>query len=222
MRLVGYCRVSTQGQEENTSLESQKERIEAYCKAFGHELIAVFSEVGSGKDTTHRPVFTEAMELVATGADGIVSLKLDRIARSSRDVLTLVEDVLQPQNKALVLLDLNVDTSTPTGKAILTIMSAVAELERVVINERCQGGRRDKAKKGGYAYGAPKFGETAIDGELAPNETELETIELIRRHRRGGKSFNQIATYLNAQGIQTKRGKRWYPQTVKDVLSRLS
>ena len=221
MKLVGYVRVSTDGQEDNTSLSSQQERIEAYCKAFGHELIEVFVEVGSGKSMASRPEFNKAMEMVATKADGIVALKLDRIARSTRDVLTLVEDVLQPKDKALVLLDLNVDTSTPTGKMILTMMAAVAELERAQINERCQGGRKAKAKDGGYAYGSPKFGEVAIDGELAANESEQAVIDLIRRHHKAGKKANAIAKYLNAQGIPTKRGKQWTQQGVINILNRL-
>jgi DNA invertase Pin-like site-specific DNA recombinase len=221
MKLVGYCRVSSEGQEENTSLENQKRRIEAYCQAFDHELIEVFVEVGSGKDTTHRPEFNKAMEMVATVADGIVALKLDRIARSCRDVLTLVEDVLQPSNKALVLLDLNVDTSTPTGKMILTMMAAVAELERATINERCQGGRKAKADAGGYAYGSPAFGYSAQDGELVPVEPEQQAIDLIRRHRRSGKSYAKIADYLNGQGIPTKRGKEWSAMQVQRVVTRL-
>lgn len=220
MKLVGYCRVSTEGQEDNTSLSSQRERIEAYCKAFDHELMEIFVEVGSGKDTVNRPQFQSAMEMVATKADGIVALKLDRIARSCRDVLTLVEDVLQPSNKALVLLDLNVDTSTPTGKMILTMMAAVAELERATINERCQGGRKAKAEAGGYAYGRPAFGYSAQEKELVPLEDEQETIVLIRRHRRSGKSYAKIADYLNAQGIPTKRGKEWNAMQVHRVIQR--
>ena len=221
MKLVGYCRVSSEGQEDNTSLENQRRRIEAYCDAYEHELIAVFIEVGSGKDTTHRPEFNKAMELVATEADGIVALKLDRVARSCRDVLVLVEDVLQPNNKALVLLDLNVDTSTPTGKMILTMMAAVAELERATINERCQGGRKVKAEAGGYAYGSPAFGYIAQDGQLVAVKGEQEAIEVIRRHRRSGKSYARIADYLNGQGIPTKRGKLWSPMQVQRVVSRL-
>ena len=221
MKLVGYVRVSTDGQEDNTSLASQQERIECYCKAFDHELVKVFVEVGSGKDMKNRPEFNKAMEMVKNEADGIVSLKLDRIARNCRDVLTLVEDVLQPNNKALVLLDLNVDTSTPTGKMILTMMAAVAELERAQINERTQGGRKAKADKGGYAYGSPKFGQSSNDGELVENEDETKIIDIIRRHHKSGKKANAIAKYLNAQGIPTKRVKQWTQQGVINILNRI-
>lgn len=221
MKLVGYVRVSTDGQEDNTSLASQQERIECYCKAFDHELVKVFVEVGSGKDMKNRPEFNKAMEMVKNEADGIVSLKLDRIARNCRDVLTLVEDVLQPNNKALVLLDLNVDTSTPTGKMILTMMAAVAELERAQINERTQGGRKAKADKGGYAYGSPKFGQSSNDGELVENEDETKIIDIIRKHHKSGKKANAIAKYLNTQGIPTKRGKTWTQQGVINILDRI-
>lgn len=217
MKLVGYVRVSTESQEENTSLVSQRERIEAYCKAFGHELTQIFTEVGSGKNTVDRPHFQQAMMALNDGADGIVALKLDRIARNCRDVLTLVEDVLQPKNKALVLLDLNVDTSTPTGKMILTMMAAVAELERAQINERTQGGRKAKANKGGYAYGAPAFGYESVEGELVVNDDEQETIATIRRHRRSGKSFGAIAKWLNEKNIPTKRGGTWSAVQVQRV-----
>ena len=221
MKLVGYVRVSSESQEDNTSLENQERRIRAYCEAFGHELVEVFIEVGSGKDTENRPIFQKALESLKNQADGIVSLKLDRIARNCRDVLELVEDVLQPEDKALVLLDLNVDTSTPTGKMILTMMAAVAELERSQINERTQGGRKAKAEKGGYAYGSPAFGQEAVEGELKDNESEQKVIEIIRRHRKSGKSFQKVADYLNDQSIPTKRGKDWNAMQVKRVCDRI-
>jgi DNA invertase Pin-like site-specific DNA recombinase len=221
MKLVGYARVSTDGQKDNTSLPDQIRRITAYCEAFGHDLIQVFEEVGSGKDTTHRPKFREAMEMVKGDADGIVALKLDRIARNCRDVLTIVEDVLQPRDKALVLLDLNVDTSTPTGKMVLTMMAAVAELERSQINSRTQGGRKAKQARGGYAYGAPAYGQQANEKQLVPHPAEVETIELIRRHRKSGKSYGAIADYLNTQGIPTKRGGLWASAQVRRVCLRV-
>jgi site-specific DNA recombinase len=221
MKLVGYVRISSESQAENTSLAEQKKKIEAYCYAFGHELVAIFEEVASGKNATDRPVFAQALELVRTEADGIVSTKLDRLARNTRDVLALVEDTLQPANKALVLLDLQVDTSTPTGRMILTVMAAVATLERDTINDRTQGGRKAKASEGGYAYGAPAFGQTAKDSKLVQNESEQQAIDLIRRHRKSGKSWQAIADYLNAQSIPTKRGGQWAPQTALNIYKRL-
>ena len=221
MKLVGYVRVSSESQAENTSLVEQQKRIQAYCDAFGHELIKVFVEVGSAKDMAHRPEFQDALAMVATQADGIIALKLDRVARNARDVLALVEDVLQPSNKALVLLDLQVDTSNPTGKMILTVMAAVAELERNTINERTQGGRKAKAAGGGYAYGSPAFGLKSVEGALVADTDEQQAIDVIRRHRKSGKSYQAIADYLNGQGIPSKRGGQWAATQVQRVYKRL-
>ena len=221
MKLVGYVRVSSESQADNTSLAEQKKKIEAYCFAFGHELVGLFEEVGSGKEASDRPQFQKALDMVRDDADGIIAAKLDRLARNTRDVLELVDDVLQPANKALILLDLQVDTTTPQGYMILTVMSAVAKLERDIINERTQGGRRAKAESGGYAYGSPQFGLESVDGELVANESEQKAIEVIRRHRRSGKSYGKVADYLNAQNIPTKRGKQWSAMQVMRICKRL-
>lgn len=222
MKLVGYTRVSSDSQADNTSLEEQHKRIKSYCDAMGHELIETFEEVGSGKNTEERPQFNKALNALNDKGDGIIALKLDRIARSTRDVLTLVEDSLQPENKALVLLDLNVDTSTPTGKMILSVMASVAELERHKINERTQGGRKAKADKGGYAYGSPRFGYTSNENkELEENEEEQEIIEIIRKHHKAGKSLRKIANYLNENGYRSKQGKDWKHTSVKSVLNKI-
>ncbi|MDZ7960767.1 MAG: recombinase family protein [Aulosira sp. DedQUE10] len=224
MRLIGYTRVSTIGQEDNTSLPDQERRINAYCEAFNYELVEVVREVATGtkKDVGTRPEFNRALDMLRQGeADGIIALKLDRLARNAKDVLILVDDVLKPLNKNLILLDVQVDTSTPTGRMILTMMAAVAELEAGMIRERTQGGRRAKAEKGGYAYGSPAFGTKAVDGELIPDQEEVDTIEAIRRHHKSGKSFQAIAAWMNRNGYKTKRGTQWKPMSVKRVVDRL-
>ncbi|WP_024546996.1 recombinase family protein [Picosynechococcus sp. NKBG15041c] len=104
MKLLGYIRVSSESQAKNTSLAEQQKKIEAYCYAFGHELIGIFKEVGLGKQTGDRPQFQAALDMVRDEADGIIAAKLDRLARNTRDVLTLVDDVLQPAKKALIFL----------------------------------------------------------------------------------------------------------------------
>ena len=221
MKLVGYVRVSSDSQSENTSFDSQIKKLEAYCLAMGHELIETHKEVGSGKDTKSRPVFNQALEALEK-ADGLIVAKLDRLARSARDVLTLVETKLESNNKALVLLDLQLDTSTPQGKMILTTMAGIAEMERSIINERTQGGRKAKAEKGGYAYGKPAYGWRSNENkELEKDDYEQEVIDIIRKHKKSGKSLRKIADYLNEKGYKTKQGKKWIHTSVNSVLKRL-
>ena len=220
MKLVGYIRVSSEGQGDNSSLASQREKIEAYCNALGHELIEVFSEVASGKNVEDRPNFQLAMEAVKDRADGIIAIKLDRIARNCHDVWVLVETFLTPLDKHLVLLDINVDTSNPTGRAMLQMMAVIAELERSTIKERCVSGQRAKKQSGGYHGGSPKFGYKSEGKELVPDEHEQSVIDLIKRHRRSGKSYGKIAEWLNLQGFKTKRGKAWNASQVLNALKK--
>ncbi len=208
MRLIGYIRVSTAGQEDNTSLAEQERRLKAYCELYGHKLVKLYREVASAKNTIARPVFNEALNALSK-ADGIVSTKLDRVARSTRDVLTLIEDILQPSNKALILLDQNIDTSSPYGMMVLTMMASVAQLERDVIKERTQTGRRAKAEKGGYAFGSPAFGFMALDGVLVQHPEEYPVLQLMKNHRRAGKGLTEIAKMLNERGHRSKKGTLW-------------
>lgn len=88
--------------------------------------------------------------------------------------------------------------------------------------ERLEQGRKAKADSGGYAgYGSPAFGQRSIDGELSADPTESQTIELIRRHHKSGKSLQKIADWLNQHGYTTKRGQAWQRISVKRVLDRL-
>jgi site-specific DNA recombinase len=221
MKLVGYTRVSTVDQADNTSLEDQRTKILSYGVAMGHEVVKCFEEVASGKQTGNRPEFQSAIGLLTSGdADGLIVAKLDRLGRNVRDILTFVDEVIAPLNKSLIILDLQIDTSTPPGRMVLTMMGAMAEMERAIIRERVERGRQAKADRGGYAFGAPPIGMKAVDGELVEDEREQETIALIQRHRKSGKSPQKIADFLNAQSIPTKRGGVWHHSTVRKVLGR--
>lgn len=221
MKLVGYTRVSTIDQADNTSLGDQRTKILSYGVAMGHEVVECFSEVGSGKSAGNRPEFQAAIAMLTSGeADGLIVAKLDRLGRNVRDILEFVDEVIAPLGKSLIILDLQIDTSTPAGRMVLTMMGAMAEMERRIIRERVERGRQAKADRGGYAFGAPPIGQKAVDGELVPDEAEQETIALIHRHRKSGKSPQKIADYLNAQNIPTKRGGTWHHSTVRKVLAR--
>lgn len=218
MKLIGYVRVSSNSQEDNTSLKQQEGKLRAYCELHGHRLVKIYREVGSGKSMDSRPEFQEAIEALDK-ADGLIAAKLDRVARNTKEVLQLVEDTLEANNKALVLLDLNIDTSTPIGKMMLTVMAAVASLEREMIKERTQSGR-DSNKASGKRIGGPSpYGYDSVKGVLIPIEGELAVIEEARKQRRSGKSYQDVADYLNAKGYKTKRGAAWQSKQVFDVLN---
>ncbi|BAY24792.1 site-specific recombinase for integration and excision [Calothrix sp. NIES-2100] len=225
MRLIGYTRVSPIEQEYNTSLPDQERKIKAYCQAFDYELVAVVREVTAGtkKDVGTRPEFNKALDMLRQDeADGIVALKLDRLVRNAKDVLLLVDDVLKPLNKNLILLDVEVDTSTPTQKMILTMMAAVAQLEAGMNRERIQGEKRAKLEKDAYAYGSPTFAQKTVNGEIVPDQDELDAIEAIRRQHQSGKSFQAIAAWMNLNGYKTERGSQWQANSVKRVVDRFN
>lgn len=227
-RLLGYIRVSTDGQSENFSFEEQERKIQEYCRFKGYQ-VDIVRETGSGKNIDERPVFKGALDDLKN-YEGIIAYKLDRIARNTSDVLRLVDDYLKPQHKSLILLDLEVDTSTPTGMMILTVMAAVAQLERDVIRERTFSGRKVKHSKGGYAFGAPPFGYCSIDGELREIEEEQKVIRRIRELYGTSGNFSAVARQLNQDGFKTrgikdKRGERqgqeWTATQIKRILERL-
>jgi hypothetical protein len=88
--------------------------------------------------------------------------------------------------------------------------------------ERLEQGRQTKATNGGYVgYGSPAFGQKSVDGDLVDDPVECQTVELIRRHHKSGKSLQNIADWLNARGYTTKRGQQWQRISVKRVLDRL-
>ncbi len=218
MKLIGYARVSSDSQEDNTSLLDQEHRIRSYCIAMNHELVGIHSEVASGS-SMKRPSLQSIIEYLPT-VDGIIVLKLDRLSRSVLDTVNLVSK-LNKEGKHLVAVEQQLDTSSSSGRLFLNIMASFAEYERELINERTQGGRKFKASKGGYAYGKPRFGMKSVNKELVECEEQKKVIQIIKNHRRSGKSFYAIAKYLNKNGYATKQGREWHDTSVMNILQGL-
>jgi len=146
LRLIGYVRVSTARQREGYSLEAQREAIERYCQAHGHELVAIEEESESAIKA--RPVFQRVKSQVLNGkADGIIVAKLDRLGRSVRDLANIAEELSQA-GKQLISVGDSIDTSTSNGKLLFHILSAIAEYERELLIERTKAGRALAEKQG--------------------------------------------------------------------------
>lgn len=141
-KLIGYARVSTSGQ----SLDAQLEQLSgAGCET-------VFQETFTGA-RSNRPQLHKALEALGAG-DTLVITRLDRLARSTRDLLDIVHAIETKGAKLKALTDSWADTTTPTGKLILTVLGGLAEFERSLIAERTAEGR-DRARKAGKRLGRP-------------------------------------------------------------------
>ena len=169
-----YCRVSTENQIENYSIDEQRERLEAFCKAKGWVRPEMFVDPGCSGGTLDRPALRSLLDEVKHGKFGtVVVYKLDRLSRSQKDTLWLIEDVFNKYDVSFVSVCENFDTGTPFGKAMIGILSVFAQLEKDQITERFTMGRIGRAKNGLFHGGgnAPT-GYDYVDGHLIVNEFE--------------------------------------------------
>ena len=113
------------------------------------------------------------------------------------------------------------DPDDPMRTAIRQFMGVVAQLDRALVAKRMRNGRKAKAAQGGYAgYGSPAFGQRSVDTELVTDQAEAAVIARMRELRGEGLSYRLIAARLNEEGLKSKRGVSWNPETVSRVLSR--
>lgn len=207
-----YIRVSTQEQaREGYSIEEQKERLTKYAEAHSWIIGDVYSDPGFSGAKLERPsirrLITDAEE---HKIDKVIVYKLDRLSRSQKDTLYLIEDVFLKNGVDFVSMTENFDTGTPFGKAMIGILSEFAQLEREQIKERLTMGRVGRAKSGlvlgnfntitGYDY---------VDGKLVVNEYYTEIVRRIFREFVAGRSLNAVARDLNAENIPTPSGYEW-------------
>lgn len=229
MKLVGYVRVSTDRQaEQGLGLQEQERIIRRWTRSQGHRLAGVFVDSGqsgaNGLDS--RVGLGEALAALRTGlAQGLVVYRLDRLARDVVLQETLLREIWgyecqlysTSESEADYLVD---DPEDPSRKLIRQILGAIADYERGMIRLRLMSGRRAKARRGGYAFGAPPFGYAAANKRLVPDSREQEALKLMATLREQGFSLPQICSELEQAGFQPRRGRRWYPTSVSRCLSR--
>lgn len=145
-----YLRVSTDAQlEEGYSIEAQKEMAEAFLKSKGIKNYAFYIDGGYSGSNLLRPSLKQLTDDVKAGKiSAVLVYKLDRLSRSQKDTLYLIEDVFNPNGVDFISMNENMDTSTPLGRLMLGILSAFAQLERENIRERTRMGMRERVKTG--------------------------------------------------------------------------
>jgi site-specific DNA recombinase len=222
VRAVGYIRVSTGLQVDGYGLEVQEDSIRAFSKSQGYELLQVIRDggVSGAMAPIERPGFQDVMKLAELGTFTVLLLyKFDRLARDVLHAITTVHMLRDRHAIAIRSVTEPIDTATPMGEMIFTVLASMAAQERRTITERTWGGRKQKAKEGGYACGGLPLGYDVDDNKnLVINESEAVTVRRIFALRREGLTFKRIADTLNAEGLVTKRGNSWRPGGVAHVL----
>lgn len=214
-----YIRVSTTRQEqEGYSIPLQKERLIAFCKAKGWAVAGVFIDPGHSGSSLDRPGIMALEEAVKTGKfDVVLVYKLDRLSRSQRDTLFLIEDVFMANSTDFVSMQESFDTTTIYGRAMVGILSVFAQMERETITERTLMGRAGRAEDGyWHGGGTDPLGYDYIDGELVINEEEAAQIREVYNLFAAGFSVSEISRRMD--GCKTKHGDWSHTSTVGNVL----
>jgi site-specific DNA recombinase len=224
MRVVGYCRVSTDEQVSNgVSLDAQEEKIRAYCKAKDWDLVEVIRDEGLSAKNLNRAGLQSILSRVSKrngkrGFDGILVCKLDRITRSVGD-LAYLNKLFEANKVAFISIQEAVDTSTASGRLFHNIIACLSEWERGVISERTRDALRHKRSNGQLAGEVPYGYEVAEDGKtLVPIPNEQEILKTILSLRESSMSYRKIAGQLNAMRVATKKGHQWLTESVRSVV----
>ncbi len=223
-KVFGYVRVSTDIQvKEGHSIEAQKNRIYEYCKYKKYNFDRYFVDEGkSGKDMK-REHLIEMIEALEPGI-AIVVISLSRLTRSVKDGLELL-NIVKNKGSNLVILDLDVDTNTPTGDLMYNIMVSVSQFERKNTAEKVSIVLNDMSSKGTLRT-KPRFGYKVIGSkedktrELVINEEEQAVIQRIRDiiNDNPDITVSNICKILEYENIKIRKCKKIYRQYITNII----
>lgn len=215
-----YSRVSTAEQaREGYSIGEQEDRMIKYCESMGWGNYKTYTDGGYSGGNINRPALQELIQDVKSGkVSRVIVYKLDRLSRSQKDTLELIEDVFLASNADFISISENFDTSTPLGKAMIGIMACFAQLEREQIRERVTTGREARNKVGKWhGSGLQPIGYDYINGELVVNEYEAMQVREVYNLYLQGYTYTEITVLLNDKGYNSKHGV-WKLTRVINVL----
>lgn len=221
-RALCYVRVSTLEQSKfGFSLEAQEQRLRAYCQVAGLEVADLLREEGVSASIplAKRPAGSKLLEWIGDGIGHVVCLKLDRLFRDAEDALRQTK-AWDKAGIALHLVDMggtSMNTASAMGRMFLTLMAAVAELERNLVAERTASVLAHK-KQQGRVYNHTPYGFDRVGDRLVVAVDEMAMVHLMQERREDGWSFTMIADAFNGDRVPGKNGGKWYARTVKNIL----
>lgn len=216
-----YVRVSTTSQlEEGYSIEEQKAKLESYCDIKDWHVYKVYTDGGFSGSTTERPALEQLIKDAQSKLfDTVLVYKLDRLSRSQKDTLYLIEDIFLKNNIEFVSLLENFDTSTPFGRAVIGLLSVFAQLEREQIKERMQLGKLGRAKAGKsmmWAKTSYGYDYNKDTGTMTVNEYEALAVKEIYASYLAGMSITKLRDKINEE---YPKNPAWSYRTIRGILA---
>ena len=222
-----YTRVSTAIQVDGYSLDAQKDKLRKYAEYEDMIVAAEYSDEGfSGKNIQGRLEFQRMLNDIQEGKDGVsyvLVFKLSRFGRNAADVLNSLQ-LMQDFGVNLICVEDGIDSSKDSGKLMISILSAVAEIERENIRTQTMAGREQKAREGKWNGGFAPYGYRLENGNLVIAEDEVKVIRIIYdRYIHTNEGLSAVANYLNNHGYTKKLRQNgtipgFSSNFVKDVL----
>jgi site-specific DNA recombinase len=215
-----YSRVSTQEQAQNGhSIDEQVSRMTKYCEALGWSF-SVYTDAGYSGSNTNRPALQRLIEDAKTGKiERVLVYKLDRLSRSQKDTLTLIDDVFLANGCDFVSISENFDTATPLGRAMIGILAVFAQLEREQIRERMSMGKEARIRQGKWTGGISPYGYTykKKTDYLTVDPQEAPYVKMLFEAVASGKPIFRVMEDFNAAGYRL-RNNNWSMWSIKYML----
>ena len=224
MQAAAYIRVSTKDQagEDRFGLADQREIIQRYADAEGIDVTRWYSDEGVSGATVDRDGLQEMLLDAEHGKiQQVIVAKLDRVARDLYIQLWVEKEFMKADVK-LVSASEPYSGNNPMETAFRQMAGVFAELEKNMIAMRLKGGRRQKARQGGYAGGKPAIGYTAARGDkiLKLDPQKAGAVRRAFELRRSGMTFQSIADALNQEGHRTAQDCEFKRMQVKRIIDR--
>ncbi len=216
-----YTRVSSRNQLEAdySSLETQRERLEAYCHSQeNYSVYRVYEDGGYSADSLERPALKEMLRDIRDGKlNCVLAYKIDRLTRSVKDFHILM-DLFDRFGVKFVSVTQSLDTQNPMGRLLRNVLLDFAQFEREMTADRTRDKMYQRAQKGLWNGGNVPYGYEAVNKHLAPNSEEAPRVQFMFQYFANAPSLCRLRDELHRKGWYTRSGNRWGKTALDQIL----